>query len=82
MDTTSLRELAVSDTGFVFDPYTGHTFTVNATGLALLKELAHGAEPGVLARVLAEKFECASEDDPVRDVVEFLGMLKDAGLVR
>jgi PqqD family protein of HPr-rel-A system len=82
LDTTSLRDLAISDTGFVFDPYTGHTFTVNATGLLLLKELAHGAEAAALAGVLAERFECTDDDDPGRDVAEFLGMLKDAGLVR
>ncbi len=82
LDTSSLRDLAISDTGFVFDPYTGHTFTVNATGLVLLKELARGAAPGDLPSVLASKFECSTEDDPARDAVEFLAMLKDAGLVR
>ena len=29
---THLKDLALSDTGFVFDPYTGATFTTNATG--------------------------------------------------
>ena len=31
-----LRQLAVSDTGFVFDPQTGQSFTVNATGRLVL----------------------------------------------
>ena len=44
MDTsaTKLRELAFSETGFVFDPYTGATFTVNSTGKAILEALRRG----------------------------------------
>ena len=38
-DLNRLRDLALSDTGFVFDPCSGATFTVNATGLAVLKGL-------------------------------------------
>jgi len=32
-----LKDLAVSDSGFVFDPYTGSTFSVNAAGRLILK---------------------------------------------
>ena len=39
-----LRDLAVSDTGFVFDPYSGATFSVNPTGLVILRALQQGAE--------------------------------------
>ncbi len=38
IDLTHLKQLAVSENGFVFDPYTGHTFTLNATGIAVLAE--------------------------------------------
>src|SRR5205085_12462462 len=31
-----LKDLAISETGFVFDPYTGATFTTNATGHCVL----------------------------------------------
>ena len=37
-----LRRLALSDSGFVFDPLSGASFTVNASGLALIRILQEG----------------------------------------
>jgi hypothetical protein len=37
--TQHLVDLAVSESGFVFDPWSGSTFTVNSTGLVLLAGL-------------------------------------------
>ena len=34
--------IAISDTGFVFDPATGESFTVNETGQEILKMLKEG----------------------------------------
>ena len=31
----ALRRLAISESGFVFDPMSGHHFTVNETGLGM-----------------------------------------------
>ena len=39
---TRLSDLAISDSGFVFDPYTGASFSVNLTGLTLLRALKDG----------------------------------------
>jgi hypothetical protein len=41
-----LADLAVSDTGFVFDPFTGTTYTVNSTGLCLLHAFKEGLGRG------------------------------------
>ena len=35
----SIKRLALSDTGFVFDPASGRSFTANGTGLLLLRLL-------------------------------------------
>lgn len=35
-DAGRIKQLAVSDTGFVFDPQTGQSFTVNRTGRIVL----------------------------------------------
>ena len=32
-----LSDLAISDKGFVFDPYTGSTFSLNATGRGIVR---------------------------------------------
>jgi PqqD family protein of HPr-rel-A system len=77
-----LRELAVSDSGFVFDPSTGHTFTVNPSGLHILQWLKEGAEPEVIAQRLAEQFEVEPGEDPARDVQDFLMQLRECGFIK
>lgn len=72
-----LRDLAVSDTGFVFDPLSGATFSTNAVGLALLECLkADKVRDEILAEV-ASAFEVNEvEDDLGRDLDEFIQLLK------
>ena len=82
IDTARLAQLAVNDSGFVFDPLTGHTFTVNATGLAVLQALKRGAEPARVAELLLEDFEPEGEEDVRRDVDDFLLRLREHGLVK
>lgn len=72
-----LSSLAVSDTGFVFDPRTGHTYSVNTTGLAVLRALKSGRS---LQQIdLATDFEQAVG---VREHVrEFYKLLVELGLL-
>jgi len=82
MDTRQkLRDIAVSESGFIFDPYSGVTFTVNETGRRILDALKRGLDrDGVLAD-LDEAFEQASSADLDRDLEEFVQMLRHHGLV-
>ena len=69
-----LKNLAVSDTGFVFDPRSGATFSLNATGLAILNALREGDDlPAILARLEAA-FDVVGESvaHDVRDLVQSL----------
>lgn len=72
-----LMRLALSDNGFVFDPVTGNSFTVNGTGLSILRRLQHETD---LARIVASL--CAEyEVEPLaaeRDVIEFANLLRNA----
>ena len=79
---THLHDLALSDTGFVFDPHTGYTFTVNPTGLAVLRGLKEGQEPEVIVGALRDGFELEGGEDLARDVDEFLARLREQGLVK
>lgn len=79
-DLAHLKELAVSDTGFVFDPYSGGTFTVNDTGLRILRALKDGADRPRIVAALREDFE-VREGDLERDLDEFLQLLRQYGLV-
>ncbi len=81
LDTTRLRQLAVNESGFVFDPVTGHTFTLNDTGLTVLQALKQGTPFDELVDRLQEAFELDGSEDVARDVDDFLARLREHGLV-
>lgn len=76
-----LRDLAVSDTGFVFDPYSGQSWTLNATGRLVLERLKAGDEPEAVEEALRAAFEVGPDEDPGRDVREFILQLRDQGIL-
>lgn len=81
LDPSRLRNLAISESGFVFDPVTGHTFNVNATGLAIVQALKEGKPEEGLADMLREDFEQEGGEDLARDIEEFISRLREHGLV-
>lgn len=72
----SIRRLAVSESGFVFDPTSGRSFTVNETGVAILRALQQELSLDAIRRDLAVEYEVAPQMLE-RDLSEFLGSLKD-----
>ncbi|MBL8636815.1 MAG: PqqD family protein [Myxococcales bacterium] len=76
---THLKDLALSDTGFVFDPYTGATFTTNATGLAILQALREGLGRSAIIDRLRERFDV--HGDLESDITEFYQLLRQHGVV-
>ena len=81
MDVSRLRQLALSDSGFVFDPVTGHTFTVNAAGLVVLASLKDGLSADDIVKRLRDELETDGSEDVGRDVDDFLARLREHGLV-
>jgi len=77
----NLRRLAVSETGFIFDPGTGMTYHVNVTGRFLLQQLQAGLSLDRIEHALQEAFEVDGEDLE-RDIVEFVHMLRENELTR
>ncbi|GAB4138599.1 MAG: hypothetical protein Fur0037_04410 [Planctomycetota bacterium] len=75
-----IRSLAISDTGFVFDPRTGHSFTANATALCLLNAMKQGATREQAAKCLRERFDTEGAEVE-HDVDEFLRLLREQGLL-
>ena len=75
-----LRQLAISDTGFVFDPFSGSTFTVNQTGLTILEGLRRGEDRPALVDRLRARFDVHGEDLE-RDLDEFIHLLRQGGLL-
>jgi hypothetical protein len=75
-----LRSLALNPDGFAFDPTTGESFTLNATGLAVVEGLREGLTPEQLTAGLVERFEVTSLDAS-RDVDDFLEHLRSFRLL-
>ncbi len=75
-----LKNLAINDEGFIFDPITGESFTVNKTGLFILKALKDGFSENELAEKLSKNFDVSFEEAQ-RDVIDFLGKLRSYRLV-
>lgn len=75
-----LKDLAVSDTGFVFDPYTGASFNTNASGRLILQRLKEGQNREGLLDSLREQFD-VQEQDIERDVDEFVFLLRENGIL-
>jgi PqqD family protein of HPr-rel-A system len=79
MSNARLKELAISDSGFVFDPFSGGTFTLNATGQVILRGLKEGKSTDEIVKVLSEEFDQVSPrvEEEVRD---FLRTMHEFGL--
>jgi len=75
-----LERLAINDEGFIFDPETGSSYTVNKTGLFIIKLLKEGKNEEDIVKALTEEFEIG-EDEVKRDLVDFLEQLRLYGLV-
>jgi hypothetical protein len=76
-----LQDLAISDSGFIFDPYTGATFTVNTTGIDIIEGIQEGLGRDELLDRLRERYTVAALDDPARDLDEFLRLMRQHDLV-
>lgn len=76
-----VRELVISDTGFVFDPTSGATFTVNGSGKFILEALRAGRTQAQIATMLNEKFSGTSTRDFEDDILDFLRVLQACGLL-
>jgi hypothetical protein len=73
-----INRLAVSNSGFVFDPVSGASFTVNTSGLAVLRAIQAGAiDMASIIHSLTGEFEATSAVLE-RDVMEFAGRLREA----
>jgi len=80
MEIERLKHLAISDSGFIFDPGTGHSYTSNDIGLFIIAILKTGADPACIIGQLVAEYEVTS-DEAERDVQEFIDSLKKLALL-
>lgn len=75
-DAAVLERLALSSSGFLFDPVSGHSFTLNETGRYVLKILQETRDLKALKQQLLKEYDVDSSTLD-RDMLEFLGSLRD-----
>jgi hypothetical protein len=72
------RNIALSDSGFVFDPSTGDSFSTNPIGLEIIKLLKDGKSHEEIKATIVKQYmtdDVAFEKD-LYDFVNMLGKLK------
>jgi len=71
-----LQQLAISESGFIFDPVSGHSFSVNETGIVIIRCLQQGKD---LPATIAELQNSYSEQTAAieRDLLEFISLLRE-----
>lgn len=80
MNSDKLKNLAMNDNGFIFDPESGYSYTSNETGLFILKQLVAGLERKDIFKALSEVYE-VSEDNFNSDYDHYLLMLEALDMV-
>ena len=74
--TEAIRRLALSESGFVFDPASGQSFTVNETGLELLRLLQKTSKLEDILTDLDQRYQ-GEREEIGRDVEEFVASLSE-----
>jgi len=69
------KNIAISENGFIFNPLTGDSFSVNETGLFILQKLKEGETRETIMKTLQDEFELDANSAEI-DLNDFLSMLK------
>jgi len=67
--------IAISDSGFVFDPSTGESFTFNPTGLEIFRLLKDRKSYPEIVEIVTDKYDI-EESDFERFYYDFVSTLK------
>jgi hypothetical protein len=76
MNIERLTTLAISDTGFIFDPSTGDTFNTNDSGIKIIQWLKQGKDFNELMDLMIEQYE-VTEEELEADLLDFMQTLKN-----
>lgn len=74
------RNLAISENGFVFNPTTGDSFSVNELGAMIINEIKAGKSKNEILEVVSNDYN-ADKSTIEKDFNEFLQILSNHQLV-
>ena len=79
--TTRIKSgLRISDQGMVFDPSTGESYTLNPTGLIILKLLVDGADENRIFEIMSKDYQLTPAEFD-RYFLDFMSVLKSCQLL-
>jgi hypothetical protein len=73
-----ISRLAINDSGFVFDPVSGQSFSINESGRAILRVARTERSARKIAEQLVTEFQVPLHECE-RDVLEFAAVLRRLG---
>jgi hypothetical protein len=79
-DASRLKDLAISESGFIFDPMSGATFTVNPVGACIIHALREGCQRLEIIARLRGHFTVEGADLD-SDLGEFIRLLVQQGIL-
>ncbi len=81
MTTDTLEHFALNDNGFAFDASTGHTYTLNETGIAVLKMVMKGRSGAEIVENLTRDY-LVERVRVERDLEDFFHSIADMGITK
>jgi hypothetical protein len=75
------KNIAISDSGFIFNPSSGDSFSSNAIGLEIIHYLKAEKSTEEIIKIIAEKYAVESSTLE-KDVQDFLQMLSTYQLIQ
>jgi len=75
----AFKRLAISETGFVFDPATGFSYTVNSVGMDILNCFKNGLNEKDIIKYVVDNYEVTKEQAE-RDFETFLIRMQQYGI--
>ena len=74
------RNIAVSESGFVFDPTAGESYSLNEQGIEIINLLKQNQTNEEIAAYMTENYD-VDADDFEKYYFDFIGMLKQFKLI-
>ena len=68
------KNIAVSEAGFIFNPVSGESFSVNPVGIEIVNFLKEGRSLAEIREMIAKEYEIDA-DAAERDLLEFISLL-------
>ena len=80
MNDNALRRIAVSDSGFVFDPMTGQTYTLNKTAALILELLKDDRSQEEIVEAITKQFE-VDVSRAEKELIQFKAQLREFSIL-